>query len=166
MKVLSGTLCAIAALVIGLPMLANAATPPPPKTRAAIACLLGVGRVGCEADFIGATFALGSRPLSSLDVWAHITNCTQEYLHRRDRCFAGPLETVKYLGINAHGDDVYEVQFMHDDMTYVVGAPAPDGKIKQFWIFEGAPGWVTRRSVVDVTAAADQAHTLYTRHDD
>lgn len=155
---------AIAAITIGLSPLATAraAQMPSAKTETILACLLGMARNGCEADFLGFTLGLDNHPLSHFSVRKLITYCSKRAVHRRlDNCYSGPLERVQYLGTNAAGSDVYDVQFMHMDKTYVIAPPAPDGRISSLWIIEGPAIQSIRHDVVTVTAPA--AQTLYTR---
>lgn len=153
-----------AAITIGLSPLAAtwAQEMPSAKTKTVLACLLGMARDGCETDFLGFTLGLHNVPLSHFDVRRLITYCSKRYVHRRvDNCYSGPLERVQYLGTNAAGSDVYDVEFMHMDKTYVISPPAPDGRISSLWIIEGPAIQSIRHDVVTVTAPA--AQTLYTR---
>jgi hypothetical protein len=155
---------AVAAITIGLSPLAAARAEemPSTKTKTVLACLLGMARDGCETDFLGFTLGLKNLPLSHFDVRRLITYCSKRYVHRRvDNCYSGPLERVQYLGTNTAGSDVYDVQFMHMDKTYVISPPAPDGRISSLWIIEGPAIQSIRHDVVTVTAPA--AQTLYTR---
>jgi hypothetical protein len=72
----------------------------------------------------------------------------------------GPLEKIEYLGPNAAGDDVYAVQYMHADSTYVISPLGPDGKIGQFWSNRGRPNQSS--PMVHVTSRAG-AYSVYTR---
>ena len=69
----------------------------------------------------------------------------------------GPVERVDYLGTNAVGADIYEVQFMHRNTAYVI-APYLDGKtvhylikgVDHYWIKKtvssrGAPSLIYTR---------------------
>jgi hypothetical protein len=133
------------------------------KTELALACLLGMAHPGCETAFEGATLDRNVKPLAWNDARRLITYCTGEYVHRAlDHC-SGPLETVRYLGTNAAGDDVYDVGFMTQDMTYVISPPGPDGKIPALWIFNDPPSRVLRRDVVTVTSPMTPAPTIYHR---
>jgi beta-lactamase regulating signal transducer with metallopeptidase domain len=120
---------------------------------AALACLLGMIPDGCAAQF---QKAWQSRAYGS------ITNCTQKYLHWKDDCRFGPLESVAFLGTDADGADVYDVSFQHADTTYIVFPPASDGKIPAFVIFKG-PQSAIFSSLARITAPANQL--LYTRPD-
>ena len=118
---------------------------------AALACLLGMIPEGCEALF---QKAWQSRAYGS------VTYCTQKYLHWKDDCRFGPLESVTFLGTDADGADVYDVSFQHADTTYIVFAPASDGKIPAFVIFKG-PRSAIFSSLARITSPANQL--LYTR---
>jgi hypothetical protein len=63
----------------------------------------------------------------------------------------GPLERVDYLGTNAAGADVYEAQFMHKDMTYVIALPGPDAK-GHILTRVGKPNGIIPSSLVHVTS--------------
>jgi hypothetical protein len=155
-----------AAIGVGLSPLAVAGTEDAPslKTETALACLLGMAPDGCENDFMGVTYRLGNLPLPRFQMRRLITYCTKRAVHRRlDNCNSGPLESVKYLGINAAGADVYDVKYMHMDMTYVISQPAPDGKISSLWIIDGPPIQSIHHDVVAVTSPENPAPTLYTR---
>jgi beta-lactamase regulating signal transducer with metallopeptidase domain len=117
----------------------------------ALACLLGMIPDGCEAFF---KKAWQSRAYGS------ITYCTQKYLHWKDGCRFGPLESVAFLGTDADGADVYDVSFQHADTTYIVFSPASDGKIPAFVIFKGPHGAIFS-SLARITSPANQL--LYTR---
>ena len=157
----SMALVAAAASAIGLSPAASAAQTarephlqtPNLQTQVALGCLLGMLPDGCQAGFANEWRA-----------WAVTTYCTVQYIHRwLDNCWDGPLETVKYLGANAFGDDLYDVNFMHKHMTYIFSPPAPDGKIYGIWIFQGIPVQISHGSLVAITAPANPAPVLYTR---
>ena len=149
---------AIAALGLGLPPAALAQTGQEPRleTEAALGCLLGMAPDGCQTGFANARAA-----------WVRTTYCTVEYTHRAlDNCFNGVLETVEYLGTDAAGADVYAVNYMNADMTYVLFPRAPDGKIPRFNIFDASPNSVigsVAHALVAVTSPADHMPPIYTR---
>ncbi len=149
-------LIAAAASGIGLsPAVSAAQTGREPhlQTQVALECLLGMLPDGCQAAFANEYHA-----------WAVTTYCTVQYIHRwLDNCWDGPLETVKYLGANAFGDDLYDVNFMHKHKTYILSPPAPDGKIHGVWLFQGLPLQISHGSLVAITAPANPAPALYTR---
>ena len=149
---------AITTLGIGLPppALAQTANEPRLETEAALGCLLGMAPDGCHAGFANARAA-----------WRRTTYCTVEYTHRRlDNCGDGVVESVEYLGSDAAGADVYDVNYMNAVMTYVVFPPGPDGKIPGFSIFDSPPGMVIGRrnyALVSITSPADDTQPVYIR---
>ncbi|HXB52180.1 MAG TPA: M56 family metallopeptidase, partial [Rhizomicrobium sp.] len=68
-----------------------------------------------------------------------------------------PVGRVDYLGTNAAGADLYEVQFMHHNRAYVI-APNPDGKIGHYLIKSADPYWIKQT----VSSRAAQG-LIYTR---
>ena len=74
----------------------------------------------------------------------------------------GPLEKVEYLGPNAMGDDVYAVQYMHANSTYVISPLGPDGKMGRFWSNRGSPNQFISSVIVNVTSRAG-AYSIYSR---
>ena len=74
----------------------------------------------------------------------------------------GPLEKVEYLGPNAAGDDVYDVQYKHADSVSVISPPGPDGKIRRFWSRRGNPNGLTPSPVVGIPPQAIPV-LIYTR---
>jgi hypothetical protein len=123
---------------------------PDPKTESALRCMVGLGPEGCWTVFEVPT--------------AHFySQCTEEYVHRRlDNCPNGPLEMVEYLGTNAAGADVYRVNWMHLNTTYVISPPAPDGKIQRVRSFMGVFA-AFGASLVRVTSPVNPVQTLYSR---
>ncbi len=111
-------------------------------TEPALACLLGFAPWQCANRLWGGA------------VWL-ITNCAKQYVHRRlDNCYDGPLERVDYLGTNAAGADVYEVQYRHSDTAYIIAPPGLDGKLGRFWIRRGLPVQIIPTSLVRITSPA------------
>jgi hypothetical protein len=160
------TALAFAAIGIGLSpfAIAKAEDASSSTTETALACLLGMAPDGCERGFMGFTYGLNNLPLSRYQVRRLITYCSKRYVHRRlDNCYSGPLESVKYLGTNAAGDDVYDVKYAHMDKTYVISQPAPDGKIASIWMIEGPAIQSIRHAVVSVTSPEKSAKIIYTR---
>jgi hypothetical protein len=146
---------AVATLGIGLSptAFAQSGNAPRPKTEAALECRIGLGPEGCE---------------TVLEVSArHYHNrCTNQYVFDRiDGCPDGPLETVKYLGTNAAGDDVYTVNYMNAVTSVVIFSPAPNGKIYGFRFFDSPPNMAIGSSShsVTVTSPAKPEQTLYSR---
>jgi hypothetical protein len=155
---------AFAAIGIGLSPVAGAEAASSLTTETALACLFGMAPDGCERSFMGFTYGLYNHPLSRYQVRSLITYCSKRYVHRRlDNCYSGPLESVKYLGTNAAGDDVYDVKFLHMDKTYVLSQPAADGKIASIWMIEGPAIQSIRPAVVSVTSPQNAAKIIYTR---
>ncbi len=148
-----------------------ASVAPRPKTEVALACLLGMARAGCETVFVGASFNMplndNPLPLTKFGAGRLISYCAEEYVHKiLDRCPAGPLETVQYLGTNVAGGDVYLAKFMHQENTYVISQPTPDGKIPALWRYSRSPNWVVRmKSIVELQAPVLPARTIYSRHE-
>lgn len=128
------------------------------RTEPALACLLGfqgpepVGsQQKCLIHFfergtLGSSYGVGS--------WiGPIGYCAQKYFRQENNyCPHGPLEAVDYLGTNAAGADVYDVQYMNADVVYVIPPPGPDGKSGQYWIKQGPPGSIIPSSLVPVTS--------------
>ena len=162
-KFLLTTFAAAAALGSSLSSAALAGVAAPsPKTQSALACLIGLGRDGCEMDFARARQGPWATGWLN-DPLRHTTYCTGKYARRwLDNCFDGPLETVEYLGANTAGADVYVLKYMHKNATYVIPQPGPDGKIDGFWIKGGLPHQVIPQSLVVVRLPAPQL--LYSRH--
>jgi beta-lactamase regulating signal transducer with metallopeptidase domain len=138
-----------------------------PKTEAALACLLGLARAGCETVFVGASFnefddnsIHGLTPYESRQI---ISYCAEEYIHRvLNNCPQGPLETVDRLGTNINGDDVYVAKFMHQKKTYVISQPTADGKVPAFWIFNNSSiRALQRKDLVELQAPAPPPRTIY-----
>ncbi len=101
----------------------NSADSAPPRfvTEAALACILGAAPKGCETVFEG-----GARPVALGFMWK-----------------AGSLNpyyrSTTYAGRNAAGDEVWLVQFIHSQQTYVISRPNPDGKIRRLTVLAGPP---------------------------
>jgi hypothetical protein len=127
-----------------------------------------MARAGCETVFVGAALNMAFNdnpmPLSTFEVDQLISYCAEEYIHRRlDNCPEGPLEKVQYLGTNVAGGDVYLAKFMHQENTYVISQPTPDGKIPALWRYRSLPIWVVRRDVVELQAPVLPPRTIYGR---
>lgn len=115
---------------------------PRTRTEAALGCLLGFGHWTCAA----ATY------------WSW---CGERYEQRwAYDCPQGPLEKVDYLGTNAAGAYVYEVQYRHEDTTAIVEPPGPDGKANVRFK-SGNPNGIIPSSLVDVSSSAAHKMTLY-----
>jgi hypothetical protein len=157
---------AAAAIAIGLPSPVTAGTGDAPslKTEPVLACLLGMARDGCENDFLGVTLRTDNHALTRFQVRRLITYCAKRYVRRRlDNCLSGPLESVRYLGTNIGGADVYDVNYLHMDTTYVISQPDSNGKIPRLWIIEGAAIRSIHHEEVAVTSPQKSAQTIYTR---
>src|ERR1043165_2654818 len=111
------SLAALAAAPAG----SSTENPPPPKTEAGIRCLLGLEPEACWSLFGQASPRRGTINCSTSEAWG-------------GGCPSGPLESIEYLGTNATGDDVYSARFMHENVTYVLRPPGPDGKIARIWL--------------------------------
>ena len=167
---LSG-LCAeaLAAPPLAISNTANTVTPDGPSlaTEVALACLLGMGRDGCEKLLVGADRNpfQNSGSLTSWDVRRRTSYCSGDYIYRAlDYCPDGFLETVQYLGENLEGDDVYLAKFMHADKTYVISQLTPEGKIRKFWIFNNLPIRVSAyKHLVELRAPTRAPRTIYSR---
>jgi len=167
---LSG-LCAeaLAAPPLAISNTANTVTPDGPSlaTEVALACLLGMGRDGCEKLLVGADRnpIQNSGSLSGWDVRRRTSYCAGDYIYRAlDYCPDGFLETVQYLGENLEGDDVYLAKFMHADKTYVISQLTPEGKIRKFWIFNNPPIRIlTYKKLVELRAPTRAPRTIYSR---
>jgi hypothetical protein len=162
-------------LGLGLSPFASARTEsaPSPKTKPALACLLGMGPAGCETSFVGAIFSRGQVPVPNRGVTRFgvsrlISYCANKNVHYwLDNCSSGVLETVQYLGTNAAGADVYDVKFLNCDMTYVIAPPAQDGKTPAFSIMDAAsPIQAIPHRLIAVTSPANPVRTLYTRNEE
>jgi len=83
---------------------------------------------------------------------------------KNDGCNGGDgrLEKVEYLGRNAAGDDVYDVQYHHADSTYVISPLGPAGKTRRFWHRRGHPNGLTPSPVVGISPRAVPV-LIYTR---
>ena len=135
---------------------------PTAGTKPVLSCLLGMAPNGCENDFLGFTLGRNTLPMPRFQVHRLITYCAKRYVHRRlDNCYAGPLESVKYLGTNVAGSDVYDIEFQHMEKTYVISPPGPDGKVSSIWIIEGSTVQALFQNVARVTSPATR--TLYVR---
>jgi hypothetical protein len=84
-------------------------------------------------------------------------------LFQKGVCRDGLLERVDYLGANAAGSDVYEVQYRNTDTVYLITPPGPGGKISDFQILRGSPSRIIPSSLVDVSASIAPKITLYRR---
>ena len=136
-------------------------------TEVGLACLLGMGRDGCEDLFVGAdrNHNQNSGSLTSWDVRRRTSYCAGDYIYRTlDYCPDGFLETVQYLGENLEGDDVYLAKFMHMDKTYVISQLTPEGKIRKFWRFDGPPIRVLQyKRLVELRSPARAPQIIYSR---
>jgi len=159
----------LAAPAVAISNTANTAMPDGPSlaTEVALACLLGMGRDGCEKLMVGADRNpyQNSGSLTAWDVRRRTSYCSGDYIYRRlDYCPDGFLETVQYLGRNLDGDDVYLAKFMHADKTYVISQLTPEGKIRKFWRFDGPPIRVLQyRRLVELQAPNRAPQTIYSR---
>ncbi|HWY60859.1 MAG TPA: M56 family metallopeptidase [Rhizomicrobium sp.] len=139
---------------------------PHPKTESGLRCLVGLEPAGCEAAF-------ESPPVER----QRMLHCTDKYVWQPGDlkadmtgpiqyiCSGGPLERIKYLGTNAAGDDVYFLQFMHENEVLSLSQPGSDGKIAVYCTIPDRPNICTanRPRSNNVTSPAEQARILYTR---
>ena len=90
--------------------------------------------------------------------------CANQYIHAwEDGCEDGALEKVDYLGANARGEDIYELQYMHADVTVGIAPRTSYGRMGKFWIKRGNPNAITPSSLADVSASVARKMTLYRR---
>ena len=135
-----------------------------PKTQAAIMCLLGMGKDGCETAFVGGFFNGwygGDRisPVTPDYARRIITDC---WFNRCQDSATGPLKKVDYLGANKAGADVYVVTFMHREWTFVIAQPTPEGRILAGSRFFSPPSGVVKgRSLVELQPPVLPARTIY-----
>jgi len=148
-------------LVAVQPVTANA---PNPKTEAGLRCLLGLGPDGCWRRF-ETPYARQNIKYCAGEDWFGTAGLSDV-----SPCPSGPLESIEYLGINATGDDVYSVKFMHRNDTYILPPPGPDGKIATRCVFNGPPEIANRVGCLGghITLSAKvtppvQARILYKR---
>jgi hypothetical protein len=115
------TFASLAMAQVGQSSDSAASGPPRFMTEAALACILGAAPRGCETVFEG-----GARPVALGFVWK-----------------AGSLNpyyrSTTYAGRNAAGDEVWLVQFIHSQQTYVISRPDSDGKIRRLSVLAGSP---------------------------
>lgn len=91
-----------------------------PKTGLALACILGIAPNGCDKFFVG-----GAERVFQRVVWRG----------GPDPYFRG----AQYVKLNDAGDEVWDMKFMHSELTYVISPPDRDGKIHGLAILQGAP---------------------------
>ena len=162
-------LSGLCAATLAAPAAAPAVTTAGPSlaTEVALGCLLGMGRDGCENLFVGADRNpnQNSGSLSGWDIRRRTSYCSGDYIYRRlDYCPDGFLETAQYRGANLEGDDVYLVQFMHADKTYVISQLTPEGKIRKFWRFDDPPIRVLQyKDLVALREPTPAPRTIYNR---
>lgn len=106
------------------------------ETAPALLCLLDANRKNCGIDFVGSA-SLAAKPW----LWWSLP----------DRDFKlGALESAEYVGtqppnayttrfLSARTADVYHVKFRHQEKTFYIAPPDPDGKIHYMLIRSGAP---------------------------
>jgi len=108
---------------------------PHAETAAAMVCLLRHQREECKGRFAGS-----SRPLA--ETWL-------TWGPNQDFRF-GPLVSSDYVGTEAvnsyltkflsgRAADVYDVKFGHEEMTFYIVPPGPDGKVQHMRIRAGSP---------------------------
>ena len=129
------------------------------RTEPALACLLG---------FQGPEPVVSWKCLNRFfqrETWiGPMGNCAQQYVRQENNyCPHGPLEAVDYLGTNAAGADVYDVQYLNTDVVYIIPPPGPDGRSDRYWVKQGPPGSIIPSSLVHATSRAADRMTLYRR---
>ena len=125
----------ISTIILSLPAWANSRVyREHGKTAAALACLVNHDRE-CGLDFVsGAAIAikpwLWSSPRVEFDLGPLVS---WEYVGTQSQNFF----TSRYL----HGRtaDVYHVKYKHQDKTFYIVPPGPDGKVQYIAIQNGAP---------------------------
>jgi len=146
MKYLAALSIAVAA--IALPSAAPAQTrviKAHGQTAPALLCLLDADRKGCKVGFAGSASVVAKPWL-----WWSLP----------DRDFhLGAIESVEYVGtqpanayttrfLNARTADIYHVKFRHQEKTFYIVPPDPDGKIHYMLIRGGAPNDERREGFV------------------
>jgi beta-lactamase regulating signal transducer with metallopeptidase domain len=121
------------------------ASAPRTRTEPALACLLGFAPRECLNAF--------DLKLKQRVSWQIIT-CVDIGSVRHSYCPDGPVEAVNYLGANAAGADVYEVQCSHGDSVYVIEPPDANEKINHLWIKSGNLNAIVPSSLVAITSRA------------
>ena len=146
MKLWSGTafiaskklLCAsLAVAAIGLSPVALAQTDATAHadTASALKCLLDHGQNGCRDGFAGsarqpAIFWLWWTPEKDFKLGALKSS---EYA----RTESANAYITKFL--NSRTADVYDVKFAHEELTFYIVPPGPDGKVHYLHVRDGAP---------------------------
>jgi hypothetical protein len=125
-------------------------------TEPALGCLLGFASWQCQNDFFAMPARRGVRALAPEG--RGIAYCADKRSPSWTGCPDGALEAVDYLGTNAAGDDVYKVQYMNAETTYVLAQPNQAGKVEHFWIKRGDPNGIVPSYRVDVPA--QNAHQI------
>jgi hypothetical protein len=105
------------------------------ETASALKCLLDHNRKGCGYGFVGsaslaAKFWLWPNPNRDFDLGALVSS---EYV--------GTESANAYINklLNGRPADVYHVKFAHQEKTFYIVPPDPDGKIGYMLIRGGAP---------------------------
>jgi len=129
------------------------ASAPRTRTEPALACLLGFAPRECLNAF--------DLRLKQQVGWKIIT-CVDIGSVRHSYCPDGPVEAVNYLGANAAGADVYEVQCSHGDSVYVIEPPDANEKINHLWIKSGNLNAIVPSSLVAIISRAG-AGLIYKR---
>jgi hypothetical protein len=132
-------------------------------TEPALGCLLGFEPDGCQGVFFEGRDKWRALGITTYCAQEHVLFGQSDDMRNVGSCGDGPLETVNYLGTNAAGADVYEVDYLHADMTYVIAPPSQDGKIGRFWVRRGRPMQIVPASMVRVASPDAQEMTLYRR---
>ena len=144
MKLLSGTAskkllsAGFAVAAIGLSPAASAQTrvmTDHAETASALKCMLDHGEGGCRDVFVGSA-SLAARPW----VWWN-PNLNFELGALVSSEYAGTQSVNAYITkyLNGRPADVYYVRFKHQEKTFYIVPPGPDGKINYLLVRSGAP---------------------------
>jgi len=146
----SPAVLAVAVAAIGLSSLASAQTriaAEHAETDLALKCLLDHDPKGCKYDFVGSAWVAAKPWLR----WS--PNREFELGAVQSSQYAGTQPPNAYTTKFLYGRtaDVYDVKFAHQQKTFYIVPPGPDGKIQYLLIRSGAPdderreGFVTSR---------------------
>jgi hypothetical protein len=105
------------------------------QTASALGCLLEHERHGCRQDFVGSASRAASpwlRPNPDRDVELGALVSSE---------YAGTQSVNAYITkfLNGRPADVYDVKFKHQQKTFYIVPPGPDGKIHYMLVRGGGP---------------------------
>jgi hypothetical protein len=128
----------VAIAVLSLPFAASAQTRvmgAHAETASALKCLLDHVRNACSPGFAGSA----SGPATQWLWWN--ANKDVELGALRSSDYAGTEAVNAYLTkfLNGRAADVYHVKFGHQEKTFYIVPPGPDGKVHYMRIRQGAP---------------------------